>query len=97
MRSTVLHFFTIQLLLYSSVIAGSNGSANTPSGADFLKNVIGNLHRPHLANTAFKDRIDVIEHIPNDVSQAQATDEFKILSKQPFGGQNVRYNFLLNF
>lgn len=87
----------IQLLLHSTAISGNNNTTNNPSGAEFLRNVIGNLHRPN--RKIINDRIDVEEHIHNDVPNIDQNDEIKILSKQPYNynfnlnGQNVRELF----
>ncbi|VVC43948.1 WD40/YVTN repeat-like-containing domain [Cinara cedri] len=80
--TVVLHLFTVQLLLYSASSADDNNSTdNTPSGAEFLKSVIGNLHRPN--RKVFNARIDVNEYIPNDASHTSPGNELKILSRQP--------------
>ncbi|XP_050425929.1 uncharacterized protein LOC126836496 [Adelges cooleyi] len=70
------------------VVATDEDSANT--GAEFLHNVISNLHRPHLGqykspvNSAVADdRIDVEEYIPGDVPYNPRAEELKILSKRP--------------
>lgn len=83
-RTTVLYLFTIQLLLYSAAFSDSHNSTNTPSGAEFLQNVIGNLQRPKHKIRVAHERIDVEEYIPNDVPYNAHGDEFKILSKHPY-------------
>lgn len=89
----VLYLFAIQSLLYSVAIGDSIKSANTQSGAEFLKNVMGNLRKPaYTANRKIPDdRIDVEEYIPNDTPYSGQSNEIKILSKQPFNynGPNV--------
>lgn len=70
------------MLLYSIVDGDSVGTTKTPSGAEFLQNVIGNLQRPKLRKV-FNDRIDVEEYIPNDIPYNAQAEELKILSKQP--------------
>lgn len=90
-RTSALYFFTIQLLLYSIVISGSENSTSSPSGAEFLKNVIGNLQKPIRKTHPVKnDRIDVVEYIPYDTPNDQI-DEINMLTKVPFNsnGQNV--------
>lgn len=74
---------------------GFRNSTDTPSGAEFLKSVIGNLHRPN--RKVFNARIDVDEYIPNDAHYSGHGDEFKILSKQPndFLVQKVRESRLI--
>lgn len=70
-------------------------STNTPTGAEFLKSVIGNLHRPN--RKVFNARIDVDEYIPNDVKYTGHDEDLKILSKQHnnFAAQIVRKLFLI--
>lgn len=77
----------IQLLLYSTAISGSENSTSSPSGAEFLKNVIGNLQKPIRKTRPDRpvktDRIDVVEYIPYDTPSDQ-TDEINMLTKIPF-------------
>jgi len=64
------------------------GGNNSPAGAEFLKNVIGNL--PKLTRKIINDRIDVEEYIPDDVPYLNHGNEIQMLSKLPINyGQNV--------
>jgi len=81
----VVCVFAIQTLTCSTAIGGNN----SPAGAEFLKNVIGNL--PKLTRKIINDRIDVEEYIPDDVPYPNHGNDIQMLSKLPIGyGQNVR-------
>lgn len=89
-----MHLFAVLLLLCTAASSadGKNSTNSNPSGAEFLRSVIGNLHRPN--RKVFNARIDVNEYIPMDVSQTGPGDELKILAKLPnsFMTQKVGYD-----
>lgn len=59
------------------------GTTNSPSGAEFLHSVIGNMH-PAPTRKVNNERIDVEEYIPDDVPYTAPGNELKVLSKKPF-------------
>lgn len=86
MFTAVWLLLLLLLPLSCPIAAGDDGNAT--SGAEFLKNVMGNLRGPD--RRVFKHRIDVEEHIPDDFPRPGQSDDIQMLSRQPGFNVNVR-------